>query len=175
VKLVDPDGRDFNLNEFGIHIFNDLLNNFLNYFNNVATDPQIRNEAISGAAKQIANDASNAADRVMNQIDRTAVYTFNFISDYGSYVSLVCYAAGQIELGLIVDGVTVASTAALISRQSSGKDMDAIVLGTNVGVGLIGQKLLLKNIRLSNNDIEKIVAFGIEVAGISAKAVANQD
>jgi hypothetical protein len=153
IKYVDPDGRkdkDFYLNMF------DMMQNG-------CTQGEVFNESMNYCEQQFAAGFSI----IQQDVAKGIIGGMKFISDYGAEISLVCYASGQVELGIGVDLLTATCDITLAysdyietgDSKKYTKDIGKIILSTltAVGIGKGVSSVFKSGLKLTNADYEKII------------------
>jgi RHS repeat-associated protein len=174
VKYTDPDGKQsmpyFSPEEFfSILAERNPVVGLFNLINNALSGDKSAQNHLSSLGNQMMTDAGNMA---MNAADTALVSGMTFMSENGPMISLACYATGNIEIGLVVDGITIASNVALDVREFS-QTGDKMELATNLlvdGVSFVvpsktGQAVL-RNVKFSSRETETIVNFVTGMEGI---------
>jgi hypothetical protein len=178
VKYVDPDGEEgipfFTPEEFLNTLSQiDPVAKLLNLFRSVMNSDQLAQNHLSSLTKQMLSDAGDTANKVA---DNALVTGMTFMSENGAMISLACYATGFVEIGLVVDGVTVASNVALDyrsflatgDRKQAFKDIlkngISFFIPYETGRAVTSQ---MNKIQLSNRDIEIITSFAVEMESIA--------
>ena len=93
VRFVDPDGRSS-------WEFNILKNWFSDTYNFA---PPTQSDIIS----DVMSPYKETCLMIYDNLEKGIVVGMRFMADYGSYFSLVCYATGQIQLALVIDGISI--------------------------------------------------------------------
>jgi hypothetical protein len=84
-------------------------------------------------------------------------------------IALLCYATGNIEIGLVVDGLTIASNVALDVREFSttGDKMklasSLLVDGVSFAVPYSTGKAISNNLKFTSRDTETVINFVTEM------------
>jgi RHS repeat-associated protein len=174
VKYIDPDGNQstpfFSPEEFfSILAERNPAIGLLNIIKEALSGNQSAQNHLSSLANQIIEDAGNMA---INTADAALVSSMTFMSENGPTIALACYATGNIEIGLVVDGITIASNVALDVRKFS-QTGDKMKLANNLLVDGISfaipnktGQVILNNVKFSSRETETIIDFITEVEGM---------
>lgn len=112
------------------------------------------------------------SDEMLNEFDGAVKTGLQYVSEYGCCVAMVCYASGNVELGLIVDGIVIACnvTSAFYDYMDTGDlkkylfDCGNIILGI-VETWAVGKKLEKYKAPLSPELSEKVINCLNEMQG----------
>ncbi len=113
IKYTDPDGR------------NPLEQQLLRFWleeterGNPPSQQEMFNDIINVANQEFAF----TIEYFQKDIEKGIIAGMRFIADNGGTISMICYATGQVEIGLIIDGVTLACdvSLAIYDYQNSNK------------------------------------------------------
>ena len=136
IRYTDPDGN------FGFdqQLLRQWMESAAN--GNAPTQGEMFSQVMNGAEQQFAagaqivqNKLSSAMENTMSIANDAIVAGAEFMSDYGGVIAVACYASGNIGLGMIIDGVSVACDVTLAMRdyQNSNKSsVDKAMLITDL-------------------------------------------
>jgi hypothetical protein len=160
----------FSLEEFfGILADRNPVVGLLNIINSALSDNKSAQSHLSSLSNQLITNTGNAAIKIA---DDALVGGMIFMSENGPMIALACYATGNIEIGLVVDGITIASNVALDIREfSETRDKmrlasSLLVDGVSFAVPYSTGKAISGNIRFTSQDSETIINFVTEMQGI---------
>lgn len=125
VKYTDPDGRF----DWEIQLFEFWTEETLN--GNPPTQKQILNDIINCSNQQF----SYTFEKIQQDLTKGIVAGMRFISEYGDEISFICYATGNVQLAIIVDGISFVCDAslAIYDYQNSDKTKkDKIKLSVDI-------------------------------------------
>ena len=132
---MDPDGRF----DWEIQLFEFWTEETLN--GNPPTQKQILNDIINCSNQQF----SYTFEKIQQDLTKGIVAGMRFISDHGSEISLICYATGNVQLALIIDGISFACdvSLAIYDYQNSEKNnKDKIKLTSDIASTAISTLVL---------------------------------
>lgn len=90
----------------------------------------------------VQNELSSAMEKTMDVAGNAIVASAEFMSEYGGAIAIACYASGNIGLGIIIDGVSLACDISLtanklvnndISGQQAAMDIASTCAATAIG------------------------------------------
>ncbi|MCM1235308.1 MAG: hypothetical protein NC489_34845, partial [Ruminococcus flavefaciens] len=103
------------------------------------------------------------SDKMLEAFDKAVKIGLQYVSDNGCYVALACYATGNVELGLIVDGIVIVCkvTQAFYEYMDTGDYgkylSDCVSIALNIWeTKMVGNTLERYNAPLSSEFSEKI-------------------
>ena len=121
VKFVDSDGRSS-------WEFNILKNWFSDTYNFA---PPTQSDIIS----DVMSPYKETCLMIYDNLEKGIVVGMRFMADYGPYFSLVCYATGQIQLALVIDGISIYCDVTLAVDDYMNSDRtteDSVILMTDL-------------------------------------------
>ena len=131
IKYINHNGRKNWLRQF-------LMDWFMN--NSVPpTQQEIFNAAKQHAEQHfnycmqnVQNKLSSGMKKAMNVAGDAIVACAEFMSDYGGVIAVACYASGNIGLGMIIDGVSIACDISLTAYKYNNGEISGTVAMTDI-------------------------------------------
>ena len=82
-------------------------------------------QQFNNCAQDIQNKLSISMDKAMNVAGDAMLAGAEFMSDYGGVIAIACYASGNIGLGMVVDGITIACDISLTAYKYNNGEIDS--------------------------------------------------
>jgi hypothetical protein len=114
IKYTDPTGRS----SWEKQLFEYCAESSV--FGNPLTQTEVLSATVNHSNQQFAG----ALEIIQQDVNKGIVAGMKFMADHGSEISLTCYATGNVSLGIVIDGISVACDVSLAIQdyQNSGKN-----------------------------------------------------
>jgi hypothetical protein len=131
VKYTDPTGQFINYNPF------DVFGQMLQISSNPLDKLTGMFFSVLGGNKAAEQQLANMSQRLVNSMAEVAgnalITGMEFMSDNGSYLAIASYASGNVALGVVIDGVTLACDVTLAFNEfNETGDLEGLVSSLTV-------------------------------------------
>jgi RHS repeat-associated protein len=155
VRYIDPDGRE----------------NW-DFYRAWEDDEVTQSDVWDYCMLECEQQFETAVRQMPQEMEKAIIGGLTFMSEHGSEISLVCYASGHVEIGVVVDGVTLASDITLdIHEAMSKRDLKYLLVetlkkGANIMITTKTGNLFMKNISFTSKEIKAVINFMTTMQGM---------